>query len=206
MEIEIASVATGWRDVIRLFASKLPNRIATRHGVSFDIPGLTVWLKNPGDLTAPQHYRYPELIKDYKDRMFGDQRESSLLYQRLRHWVAPDGTMIDQLTHLVEMLRENEHSRSAVFSVWRPDEDISSSFPVSPISGAFRIIKGELLLLLTARSVDVWTGLVPELLTFAHLTSEVALDLRLSQGRVCYHAWSAHFYELDALAYLSEIA
>ncbi|WP_405096097.1 thymidylate synthase [Micromonospora sp. NBC_01412] len=203
MEIEIGTVASGWQDVIALYSGQLPVRVATRHGVSFDIPGLTVWLRNPADLTPPPGYPYPELIKDYRDRVFGEQRESSLLYQRLRRWVPAGGAPVDQFEQAVALLRQDEHTRSAVFSTWRPEEDLGGPFPVSPVGGALRIVGGELLLFLTARSVDVWVGLVPELLTFGQLVSDAALDLRLTGSKVCYQAWSAHLYEVDYLTYLS---
>ncbi|KIR66471.1 hypothetical protein TK50_15520 [Micromonospora haikouensis] len=204
VELEIATVASGWPDVVALFAGDLPVRIATRHGVSFDLPGLTVWLRNPADLTPPPGYPYPELIKDYRDRLFGDQRESSLLHQRLRRWAPADGTPVDQFAQAVALLRQDEHSRSAVFSTWQPEEDLGGRFPVSPVGGALRIVADELVLFLTARSVDVWVGLVPELLTFAQLASDAALDLGLTRSQVCYQAWSAHLYEVDYLTYLSE--
>ncbi|MGB2567131.1 thymidylate synthase [Micromonospora citrea] len=202
MEIEVSTVASGWHDVIALFAGQLQTRVASRHGVSFDIPGLTVWVRNPADLTPPEGYQYPELIKDYRDRIFGDQRETSLLYQRLRRWDGGDNSPVDQFARAVEVLRQDEHSRSAVFSVWRPDEDLGGRFPVSPVGGALRIVDDDLVLFLTARSVDVWVGLVPELLSFGQLASNAALDLGLTGSRLCYHSWSAHLYEVDYLTYL----
>ncbi|WFE65533.1 thymidylate synthase [Micromonospora sp. WMMD714] len=203
MEIEASTVAAGWHEVIALFARQPPTRIATRHGVSFDIPGLTVWLRNPADLTPPQGYLYPELIKDYRDRIFGDQREASLLYQRMRRWADGDGPPVDQFAQAVELLRRDEHSRSAVFSLWRPEEDLGGRFPVSPVGGALRIVGDDLVLFLTARSVDVWVGLVPELLTFAQLAADAALELGLTGSRLCHHSWSAHLYEVDYLTYLA---
>lgn len=203
LDLTISTVATGWRQVIDLYRDNLPTRIATRHGVSFDIPGLTVWLENPADLTPPTEYPYPELIKDYRDRIFGDQRESSLLYQRMRNWESPDDHHVDQVDRMVRLLRTDENSRSAVFSVWRPDEDLGGDYPVSPVGGAFRVLDRSLILFLTARSLDVWVGFVPELLTFAQVTSDIALDLGLATSRVCYHAWSAHLYEVDYLAYVA---
>ncbi|MEU4643993.1 thymidylate synthase [Micromonospora sp. NPDC023814] len=203
MELEVATVASGWHDVLSVFSQGQPARVATRHGICFDIPGLTVWLKNPADLTPPRDYLYPELIKDYRDRIFGEQRESSLLYQRLRGWVAADGSPIDQFEQATEMLRQDEHSRSAVFSMWRPEEDLGGRFPVSPVGGALRIVGDDLVLFLTARSVDIWVGFVPELLTFAQLISDAALALGLRGSKVCYHSWSMHLYEVDYLTYLA---
>ncbi|MFF0314268.1 thymidylate synthase [Micromonospora sp. NPDC005252] len=203
MELEVATVSSGWHDVISVFSRHLPTRVATRHGICFDIPGLTVWLQNPADLTPPPGYLYPELIKDYRDRIFGDQRESSLLHQRLRRWPTADGSPVDQFEQAVAMLRQDEHSRSAVFSMWRPDEDLGGRFPVSPVGGALRIVGGDLVLFLTARSVDVWVGFVPELLTFAQLASDAALALGLGGSKVCYHSFSTHLYEVDYLTYLA---
>jgi len=197
------TVASGWWDLIALFTRQTPTRIATRHGVSFDIPGLTVWLRNPADLTAPRGYPYPELIRDYRDRVFGEQRESSLLHQRLRRWTGGEGAPIDQFQQALAVLRQDEHSRSAVFSTWRPETDLGGRFPVSPVGGALRILDGNLVLFLTARSVDVWVGLVPELLTFGQLVTDAALELGLAGSQICYHAWSAHLYEIDYLTYLS---
>jgi thymidylate synthase len=202
LNVKIRNVATGWREVLALFVGDLPTRLATRHGVSFDIPGLTVWLENPEDLTPPRDYPYPELIKDYRDRIFGDQRETSLLYQRLRKWTSATNANVDQIDGIVRLLRNDEHSRAAVFSVWHPEEDLGGPFPVSPVGGAFRVVDGELILFLTARSLDVWVGFVPELLTFAQLVSDVALQLRMPSSRICYHSWSAHLYEVDYLTYL----
>ncbi|MFG3577820.1 thymidylate synthase [Micromonospora chersina] len=203
MELEVATVSSGWEDVLSVFSRGQPARVATRHGICFDIPGLTVWLWNPADLTPPQGYLYPELIKDYRDRIFGDQRESSLLYQRLRAWVAADGSPIDQFQQAIAMLRQDEHSRSAVFSMWRPEEDLGGRFPVSPVGGTLRIVGDDLVLFLTARSVDIWIGFVPELLTFAQLASDAALALGLHGSKICYHMFSAHLYEVDYLTYLA---
>lgn len=201
MQVTIPTVAAGWRQVLDLFRTGQPTRIATRHGVSFDIPGLTVWLENPADLTPPRDYLFPELIKDYRDRIFGEQREASLLYQRLRNWEGPGGSRLDQLDRLVDLLRRDPNSRAAVFSAWRPDDDLLSPFPVSPVGGAMRVVGSELVLFLTARSLDVWVGFVPELLTFAQLAADITLELGLASTKVCYHCWSAHLYEVDYLTY-----
>jgi hypothetical protein len=96
VEIVIDTIATGWDKVVGLFRSDDSVRIATRNGVSFDIPGITIWIENPSDLTPPEGYEYPVLIRDYADRMFGDQRSESLVYQRVRRWRNGDAAAIDQ--------------------------------------------------------------------------------------------------------------
>lgn len=204
MYLKIPTIETGWIEVLNLFRRSSPTRIPSRHGVSFDIPGLTVWLENPSDLTPPAEYIYPELIKDYRDRLFGDQRENSLLYQRLRNWQSSDQTQIDQLESVAQLLEVDENTRAAAFSLWQPSEDLGADFPVTPVGGAFRVIDRRLTLFLTVRSLDVWVGFVPEFLTYAQLTSDLALRLGFPRSSVCFHIWSAHIYELDYLTYLAE--
>lgn len=203
MELTIETVRTGWQSALDLFQGSPATRIATRHGISFDLPGLTVLLTNPSDLTPPERYPYPELIKDYRDRLFGNQRGRSLLYQRMRRWGSDEGDTFDQIGRIVELLRRDPTSRSAVFSTWLPPSDLETRFPVSPVGGAVRVVAGTLHLFVTARSVDVWVGFVPELLAFAQLASDLSLELGIRRSVVCYQCWSAHIYEVDFLSYLT---
>ncbi|MEV4755797.1 thymidylate synthase [Micromonospora sp. NPDC049559] len=203
MEVSIETVETGWPQVLDLFRDGAAARVATRHGISFDLPGLTVWLRNPNDLSAPADYRYPELIKDYRDRLFGTQRDKSLLFQRMRRWREDDIDAFDQVERIINLLRREPSSRSAVFSTWLPPADLEAAFPVSPVGGAVRVVGDTLHLFVTARSVDVWVGFVPELLAFAQLANEFALDLGVRRSTVSYQCWSAHLYEVDFLTYLT---
>lgn len=200
MELEIATVATGWAQVLDLYRGDLPVRIATRHGVSFDIPGLTVRLTKPDDLSRPPDYMYPELIRDYRERLFGDQRDKSLLHQRLRAWPDTGGSSVDQIAGIEDLLRRDPNTRSAAFSTWQPASDLGGAYPVSPVNGCFRLLHGTLTLFLTARSLDVWVGFVPELLAFAQLVGEVAVNVDAGRSAIVYHCWSAHLYEVDYLS------
>ena len=205
MELSIATISSGWQRVLSLFLEENPVRIATRHGISFDIPGLTVRLTTPGDLTIPEGYAYPELVSDYRERLLGAQQDKSLFYRRLTEWPDGAGGTFNQMNSIRELLKTQSATRSAVFSTWQPTEDLGAKYPVSPVGGCFRLVGGTLHLLLTARSVDVWVGFVPELLTFARLTNDLALDLGARDSVVTYHMWSAHLYEIDYLTYLARL-
>ncbi len=200
MELVIETVGTGWSEILELFKQDRATRIATRHGISFDIAGLTLVLTNPNDRTPPDNFPYPELIADYMDRMFGQSRDSSLLFQRMHRWNAEGDDQIDQIGRIRDLLRRDRNSRSAVFSLWNPTADLSSDYPVSPVSGCFRLMRGRLNLFITARSADVVLGLVPELLAFSYLLSNMALELGVATSVLSYHAWSAHMYEVDYIS------
>jgi thymidylate synthase len=198
----VETIAEGWAQVLELYRGDAPVRIATRHGVSFDIPGLVVTVRNGQDSTPPTDYEYPELVTDYLDRLFGRQQSESLLFQRLRRWVDGDQPAVDQLQGISELLRADPNSRSAVFSTWKPAEDLGAPFPVSPVGGCFRLVGDNLHLFLTARSTDVMVGLVPELVAFSRVASALALEVGARSTMITYQCWSAHLYEIDYLSYL----
>lgn len=199
MQIDVSTVHDGWASILAAYRSQTPIKVPSRHGVVFDIPAMTIVVRNPFDSRPPSLYAFPVLLKDYRERVFGDQRSSSLLYQRLTAWrpTAKARKSVDQMDALRTALREDESTRAAVFSLWLPGVDTESPHPVSPVAGSFRILGEELNAMIVARSVDVWTGLVPELLVLGQLTTDLASDLGLQRARLVYHAWSAHLYEVD---------
>lgn len=174
----------------------------SERGVAFEITGLTVVVESSKDLTAPARYRFPGLIADYTERLFGADRHQSMLYQRMRNWLAADGQAIDQIACVRDILTTSPDTRAAAFTLWRPENDLQSSYSVSPVSGCFRIITGCLQLQLVARSVDFWVGAIPELIAYGQLSNDLAAILRVKPGPIVYHAWSAHIYEDDCLAHV----
>jgi len=198
-----ATIAEAWEQGLLLFRSPADlYRHDSERGVAFEITGLNVVIESARDLTAPARYQFPGLVVDYAERLFGAERDRSLLYQRMRNWAVADGQPIDQITRLTEILAASPDTRAAAFTLWRPEDDLLSSYSVSPVSGCFRIISQCLELQLVARSVDFWVGAVPELIAYARLANELALTLRVKPGPIVYHMWSAHIYEDDCLAHV----
>jgi len=199
-----ATIAEAWEQGLRLFQTPADLfRHDSERGVAFEITGMTMVVGSSEDLAAPARYRFPGLVTDYTERLFGADRDRSMLYQRMHNWPAPDGRMIDQIARLGEMLSMSPDTRAATFTLWRPEDDLQSSFPVSPVSGCFRIIAGRLQLQLVARSVDYWVGAVAELVAYGRLANELAGKLRVMPGPIVFHMWSAHIYEDDCLAHVA---
>ena len=193
------TVASGWSRVVEACRGENATRIATRHGISFDVPGLTIVVLNPHDRRQPAGFEFPELIADYASRLFGDAREDALLHKRLRRRGVARGRQRDQLEEVRRLLMNDESTRAAVFDLWDVGDDLGGDYPVSPVGGCFRVIDGVVWLLLTVRSVDVMLGLVPELLAFSRIATDMAVDLGLVDARLHVHCWSAHLYEIDYL-------
>lgn len=199
MEIVVENVATGWPQIVAACRGEQATRMSTRHGISFDLPGLSIVVLDPHDRRPPADFAFPELITDYASRLFGEERAGSLVDRRLRRRSTAGGPERDQLAEIRGLLRTEESTRGAVFDLWDVGEDLGAEFPVSPVGGCFRVIADKLWLFLTVRSVDVMLGLVPELLAFARMATDMALDLGLTDARLQVHCWSAHLYEIDAL-------
>jgi hypothetical protein len=201
-----ATIAEAWERGLLLFQSPAQLfRHDSERGVAFEITGMTVVVESAADLTAPARHPFPGLVADYAERLFGADRDQSMLYQRMRNWPAADGHAIDQIAALTDMLAVSPDTRAASFTLWRPEDDLGSAFPVSPVSGCFRIISGRLQLQLVARSVDYWVGAVPELLAYGRLVNELAGTLRVKPGPIVFHMWSAHIYEDDCLAHVATL-
>lgn len=199
-----ATIAQAWERGLDLFRDLARlHRHDSERGVAFELPGLTVVVDSAADVTTPARHAYPELIEQYTERLLGSLRHESLLHDRLRRWRLPDGSPFDQFARLTDMLRDRPDTRAAAFSLWRPEEDTESPFPVSPVTGCFRVIDAAVHLFLVARSLDYWVGAVPELIAFSRLLAQVASELGREVGAVTYHVWSAHVYESDLLAHVS---
>jgi hypothetical protein len=203
ISLSAPTLSAAWEAGLNLFTS--PSRLYrhdSERGVAFEIPGLTLVVDSIEDDTPPARYLYPALIEDYAERMFGSQRATSRVHQRLRDWASPAGGSVDQIADVTELLRESPETRTATFSLWQPGQDLHADYPVSPVAGQFRVISEKVHLYLVARSVDYWVGAVPELLAFARLQRSVAGELNRSSGSLVFHMWSAHIYEDDFLAHL----
>jgi Thymidylate synthase len=195
------TIGAAWEAVVAIVGNGSARRLATRFGVTFDLPGLTIEVANPADLTLPDGFRHPSLVAEYISRLSGDDRAVSLLHKRLTQWPSATGT-VDQLAAAEQAIRDDGTTRSAVYGLWDGGLDVGAPNPVSPVAGGFRMIEGALHQFLAARSVDVLVGLVPELIAFARLQQDLASRLSLEVGPLHYVAWSAHVYEVDYVAYI----
>lgn len=174
-------------------------RHESERGVAFDFPCLTLVAAEPAYEPIPAGYPYPRLVDEYMSWLFGDASDRSLLHRRLFRWDGGGESSIDQAARIAELLRRNPESRSAIFSLWRPDVDLESAYPPSPIAGSFRVLADGLHLFVVGRSADYWVGVVPDLLVMARLQHRVAEAIGRRVGSLLFHMWSAHIYEDEYL-------
>jgi len=105
----------------------------------------------------------------------------------------------DQLGHVVQALLEDQDSRQAVITIWRPNPRKSKDIPCT-ISCQFMIRNGAIDCFMNMRSSDAWLGVPYDWFNFSMLSAGVALMLRekgldVKLGALHFYAASQHLYE-----------
>lgn len=124
-----------------------------------------------------------------------------------RSWPTADGRVIDQLTEVVEQLKQKPNSRRHVVSAWNPadlpDESISPQDNVAEGRMAlapchclfqFYVADGRLSCQLYQRSADCFLGVPFNIASYAMLTYMVAQVVGLKPGDYVHTFGDAHIY------------
>lgn len=106
---------------------------------------------------------------------------------------------VEQVRYVVENLIENEISRQAVMTIWRPNPRKSKDIPCT-LALQFFIRDDHLHTIVTMRSSDIFTGLIYDMFCFSAMSAVVLsfLDMRDVQLGNCFiNAGSSHLYDKD---------
>jgi len=124
-----------------------------------------------------------------------------------RSWQAPDGRRIDQLSQLLQDLRERPHSRRHIISAWNPavlpDESRSprenaeaglQALPPCHALFQFHVADGKLSCQMYQRSADVFLGVPFNIASYALLTLMIAQVCGLKPGAFIHTFGDVHLY------------
>jgi thymidylate synthase len=111
-----------------------------------------------------------------------------------RTWRASDGRVIDQITQVINQIRDNPDSRRLVVSAWNVGELDKMALPPCHVLFQFYIIKGRLSCQLYQRSADVFLGVPFNIASYALLTMMVAQVCSLTPGEFILTLGDAHLY------------
>lgn len=111
-----------------------------------------------------------------------------------RSWPAPDGRHIDQISRVVEEIKENPHSRRLVVSAWNVAE--LDKMALTPCHALFQfyVAEGRLSCQLYQRSCDVFLGLPFNIASYSLLTHMVAQQCDLEPGEFVWTGGDVHLY------------
>lgn len=111
-----------------------------------------------------------------------------------RSWPTPDGGHIDQITQLIDQIRNNPNSRRLIVSAWNVAEIDKMALPPCHSLFQFYVANGKLSCQLYQRSADVFLGVPFNIASYALLTMMIAQVTGLTPGDFVHTLGDAHIY------------
>jgi thymidylate synthase len=111
-----------------------------------------------------------------------------------RNWPAPDGGTIDQISQVVEALRDNPDSRRILVCAWNVAELPNMALPPCHCLFQFYVADGKLSCQLYQRSADIFLGVPFNIASYALLTHMLAQQSELSVGEFIWTGGDCHLY------------
>ena len=111
-----------------------------------------------------------------------------------RSWPTPDGRHIDQITQIINTIKNNPDSRRIIVSAWNVAEIENMALPPCHAFFQFYIADGKLSCQLYQRSADIFLGVPFNSASYALLTMMVAQVCGLAYGDFIHTLGDAHLY------------
>ena len=111
-----------------------------------------------------------------------------------RSWRGADGRTIDQISRLIEDIRQRPDSRRLIVSAWNVGEIEQMALPPCHAFFQFYVADGRLSLQLYQRSADVFLGVPFNIASYALLLMMVAQVTDLQPGEFVHTLGDAHLY------------
>ena len=109
-------------------------------------------------------------------------------------------TGIDQLSRLMDNLRNDPYSRRHILTTWNPEQLECMALPPCHMLACFTVLNGKLHCSMTQRSCDLFLGVPFNIASYSLMTHIMANDLGLEPGTFTWFGHDCHLYEthLDA--------
>jgi thymidylate synthase len=111
-----------------------------------------------------------------------------------RSWPTPDGQHIDQITQVVNSIKNHPDSRRHIVSAWNVGEIDKMKLPPCHLLIQFYVANGKLSCQLYQRSADIFLGVPFNIASYALLTMMMAQVCGLQPGDFIHTLGDAHIY------------
>ena len=111
-----------------------------------------------------------------------------------RRWETADGSVIDQMSQVVEAIKTNPYSRRHIVSAWNPADVDDMALPPCHCLFQFHVADGRLSCQLYQRSADIFLGVPFNIASYALLTAMMAQVCDLEPGDFVHTFGDAHIY------------
>ena len=129
------------------------------------------------------------------DEWAGEDGDLGHIYgYQWRSWPTPDGVGIDQITRVVESIKNNPDSRRHIVSAWNVSELENMALPPCHILFQFYVADGRLSCQLYQRSADIFLGVPFNIASYSLLLLMMAQVTGLQPGEFIHTLGDAHIY------------
>lgn len=111
-----------------------------------------------------------------------------------RTWPAPDGRSIDQISQVLNQIKQKPDSRRHIVSAWNPAEVDKMALPPCHALFQFYVADGKLSCQLYQRSADYFLGVPFNIASYALLTHMFAQQCDLLPGDFVWTGGDVHLY------------
>lgn len=140
-----------------------------------------------------------QYLKDNKVRIWDEWADEDgnlgpVYGSQWRSWPAADGRHIDQITEVIEQIKNNPDSRRLIVSAWNVGEIDNMALPPCHAFFQFYVANGKLSCQLYQRSADIFLGVPFNIASYALLTMMIAQVCDLGVGDFVHTLGDAHLY------------
>jgi thymidylate synthase len=111
-----------------------------------------------------------------------------------RSWQSGGGEAVDQITEVIEQIKQNPNSRRLMVSAWNVGEIEEMALPPCHVLFQFYVAEGRLSCQLYQRSADIFLGLPFNIASYALLTMMMAQVCDLTPGEFVHSLGDTHLY------------
>jgi thymidylate synthase len=112
-----------------------------------------------------------------------------------RKWLKPDGSTVDQIAEVIEMIKKDPNSRRLIVTAWNPGELDQMALPPCHMFFQFFVANGKLSLLMHQRSCDMFLGVPFNIASYSLLLHMVAQATGLEADEFVHSLGDAHIYK-----------
>jgi thymidylate synthase len=114
--------------------------------------------------------------------------------EQWRSWKKPDGTTVDQISNVVDTIKNNPDSRRILVVAYNPGVADEMALPPCHSLFQFYVANGKLSCQLYQRSCDIFLGVPFNIASYAMLTHMIAQQCDLEVGEFIWSGGDVHLY------------
>ncbi len=134
-------------------------------------------------------------VKIWNDWADKDGNLGSIYGYQWRSWPSANGKHIDQISQVIESIKNNPNSRRHIVSAWNVGELENMALPPCHILFQFYVADGKLSCQLYQRSADIFLGVPFNIASYSLLLMMMAQVTELKVGEFVHTLGDAHIYQ-----------